>query len=336
MDAGRHRVACIAFDGLAPFELGTVAEVFAIPRPELAVEWWYTFTLCAQTPGTHRVVGGFDIVVRHGLDAVRQADTVIVPSVPDVHGDISPEVVEALRAAHQRGARMVSICSGAFALAAAGLLDDKEATTHWRHAALLQQRYPQVRVNAAVLYVDNTSVLTSAGTTAGIDLCLHLVRRDHGAQTASRVARRMVVAAHREGGQAQFIEQPVVEAPRDDPIASAMRYALDHLGQRLSVGHLADTTHLSVRQFERRFLTATGASPGRWLTEQRIQAGMRMLESANLSIDAVARRVGLTPAGFRHHFHSALGVSPSAYRRSFRNPYSPSTQGQDDHDSERS
>ncbi|MFF2042698.1 helix-turn-helix domain-containing protein [Kitasatospora sp. NPDC058170] len=314
----QHRIACLAFDGMAPFELATVAEVFAVPRPELDVDWWYRFELCAETPGPHRVVGGFDIVVHHGLERLRYADTVVVPGVADVRREVSPTVLTALRDAHGRGARVVSICSGAFALAAAGLLDGREATTHWRHARLLQERHPEVTVNASVLYVDSGSVVTAAGTAAGIDACLHLVRRDHGAEVAARVARRMVVASHREGGQAQFAEHPVGRAPSDDPIGQAMRYALDGLQRRLTVDELAGVAHLSVRQFERRFADAAGLPPGRWITQQRIRAGAGLLESADHPIDAVAARVGLTVAGFRHHFREAMGVSPSAYRRQYR------------------
>ncbi|MFG3054566.1 helix-turn-helix domain-containing protein [Kitasatospora sp. NPDC048239] len=313
-----HRIACLAFDGMAPFELATVAEVFAVSRPELDVGWWYRFELCAEAPGPHRVVGGFDIVVHHGLDRLRHADTVIVPGVPDVRRDVSPPVLASLRDASARGARMVSICSGAFALAAAGLLDGKEATTHWRHAPLLQERHPEVKVNASVLYVDHGSVITAAGTAAGIDACLHLVRKDHGADIAARVARRMVVAAHREGGQAQFAEHPVGRAPSDDPIGRAMRYALDHLHRRLTVDELAVVAHLSVRQFERRFVEAAGLPPGRWITDQRIRAGAVLLESTDQPIDTVAGRVGLTVAGFRHHFRETMSISPSTYRRQFQ------------------
>jgi putative intracellular protease/amidase len=181
-DTRDHRVACLAFDGLAPFELGVAAEVFALARPELAVARWYEFALCAPEPGPLHVVGGFTVHAPHGLEALARADTVIVPGVPDPREDPPARVLDALRAAHARGARVVSICSGAFALAAAGLLDGLEAATHWRYAALLAERFPSVRVNADVLYLDAGSVLTSAGTAAGIDLCLHLVRRDHGAE----------------------------------------------------------------------------------------------------------------------------------------------------------
>ncbi|KUH39774.1 MULTISPECIES: DJ-1/PfpI family protein [Streptomyces] len=313
----RHRIACLAFDGMPPFELATVAEVFAVARPELDVDWWYRFEVCAEAPGPHRVVGGFDIVVHHGLDRLRHADTVIVPGVADVRRQVSPAVLDALRDAHARGARVVSICSGAFALAAAGLLDDKEATTHWRYARLLQERHPEVTVDASVLYVDHGSVITGAGTAAGIDVCLHLIRTDHGADIATRVARRMVVASHREGGQAQFAEHPVDKAPSDDPISNALRYALDHLHRRLTVDELAGIAHLSVRQFERRCVDTVGLPPGRWLTHQRIRTGATLLETADHPIDTVAGLVGLTVAGFRHHFREIMGVSPSAYRRQF-------------------
>ena len=317
--AGRdHRVVCLAFDGLAPFELGVAAEVFALARPELGVERWYEFALCAPQPGPLRVVGGFTVGAPHGLEALERADTVIVPGVPDPHADPPAPVLAALRAAHARGARVVSICSGAFALAAAGLLDGREAATHWRYAALLAERFPAVRVNADVLYLDAGSVLTSAGTAAGIDLCLHLIRRDHGAEVANRVARRMVVAAHRDGGQAQFIEAPVPSSEGDDPVGRAMEHALARLGEPLSVADLARTAHLSPRQLERRFRAATGTSPGRWLIGQRVQASLPMLESGAESVEAVAGAVGFTPAGYRRHFRARLGISPAAYRQRFR------------------
>ena len=313
-----HRVACLAFEGLAPFELGVAAEVFALPRPELGVERWYDFALCAERPGPLRVVGGFSVVVPHGLEAMERADTIVVPGVPDPHADPPEPVLAALRAAHARGARVISICSGAFALAAAGLLDGLEAATHWRYAALLAERFPAVRVNAEVLYLDAGSVLTSAGTAAGIDLCLHLVRRDHGAEVANRVARRMVVAAHRDGGQAQFIEQPVARAERDDPVGRAMAHALARLGEPLAVADLARSAHLSPRQLERRFRAATGTSPGRWLIGQRVQASLAMLESGTDSVEDVAGAVGFTPAGYRRHFRIRMGISPAAYRQRFR------------------
>ncbi len=313
-----HRVACLAFEGLAPFELGVAAEIFALARPELGVDRWYEFELCAPEPGPLRVVGGFSVVAPHGLEALARADTIVVPGVPDPHGDPPEAVLAALRAAHARGARVVSICSGAFALAAAGLLDGREAATHWRYASLLAERFPAVRVNAGVLYLDTGSVLTSAGTAAGIDLCLHLVRRDHGSEVANRVARRMVVAAHRDGGQAQFIERPVARAEGDDPVGRAMEHALERLAEPLSVTDLARSAHLSARQLERRFRAATGTSPGRWLIGRRVEASLAMLEAGAQSVEAVAAAVGLTPAGYRRHFRARMGISPAAYRQRFR------------------
>jgi AraC family transcriptional activator FtrA len=314
-----HRVAVLAFPGLAPFELGVATEVFALPRPELDVPWWYEFAVCAEEPGALDAVGGFQLVAPHGLDALAAADTVIVPGTADAHADPSAELLAALWTAHGRGARLVSICSGAFTLAATGLLDGREVATHWRYADLLQRRYPRLRVNADVLYVDGGDILTSAGTAAGIDLCLHLVRRDHGAEVANRVARRMVVAAHRAGGQSQFIEAPVAARIDDDPIAGVSAWALERLGEPLSVGALAARAHLSPRQFRRRFQAATGMSPADWLLHQRVHASLPLLESSDEPVEHVGRLVGFpTPAAFRRHFRRVVGVPPSAYRRAFR------------------
>jgi AraC family transcriptional activator FtrA len=313
-----HRVAVLAEPGLATFEVGVAAEVFALERPELDVPWWYAFALCAERPGPLPAVGGFTLVAPHGLDVLAAADTVVVPGQADPHGDPPPAVLDALRAAHGRGARLVAICSGAFTLAATGLLDGRRAATHWRYAELLARRFPRVEVDAAVLYVDEGDVLTSAGTAAGIDLCLHLVRRDHGAAVANRVARRMVVAPHRPGGQAQFVEAPVAPRGADDPVAAAMAWALEHLGEPVGVADLARRAHLSERQLARRFQAAAGTSPARWLLDQRIRASLPLLEAGELPVEDVGARVGLpAPAGFRRHFARAMGVAPSAYRRAF-------------------
>jgi AraC family transcriptional activator FtrA len=214
---------------------------------------------------------------------------------------------------------MVSICTGAFTLAGAGLLDGRTATTHWRHAALLARRHPRVAVAPDVLYVDGGDVLTSAGTAAGIDLCLHIVRRDHGAEAASALARRMVLAAHRDGGQAQFVERAVAPEVRDPAVAEAMRFARDHLAERLTVERLAARAHLSPRQLSRRFRAATGSSPGDWLLRERLDAGRAMLETGDEPIDEIARRAGLpNTSGFRRHFRAAFGVSPARYRQGYR------------------
>jgi AraC family transcriptional activator FtrA len=313
-----HQVVVLGFDGMAPFELGVAAEVFALPRPELDARWWYSFALCAERPGRLRAVGGFSLEVAHGLEALARADTIILPGTEDVHNDPSCELLDGLRNAHARGARLVSICSGAFVLAATGLLDGLPVATHWRYASLLQRRFPRVRVDRNVLYLDNDQILTSAGTAAGIDLCLHIVRRDHGADIANRVARRMVIAPHRDGGQTQFIERSVPAAADEDPIGSAITYALGHIDQPVEIETLARIAHLSPRQFSRRFVAATGTSPGQWLIQQRIDASLPMLERDLRGIETIAQVVGFTPANFRKHFRDLIGISPLAYRRQFQ------------------
>ncbi|MGW1172683.1 helix-turn-helix domain-containing protein [Kitasatospora sp. NPDC002543] len=319
-----HDIAVYAFPGMAPFELGVVIEVFGLARPELIgllAAPWYGLKVCADRPGTPLdAVGGFTLTARHGLDELAAADTVVVPGVPNAFsGEVSPGLVEALRTAHGRGARIVSICGGAFALAAAGLLDGREATTHWRYAELLQQRYPAVRVDPDVLYVDNGDVLTSAGSAAGIDLCLHLVRKDHGAKVANAVARRFVVAPHRNGGQAQFIEAAVHPVEEDeDGIARSMRWALDHLSSPLTVSLLARAARMSDRSYLRHFTARTGTSPMRWVVTQRIAASLELLESPEGTVEEIAAAVGFESAAtFRHHFGRVMRTSPTAYRRSF-------------------
>jgi AraC family transcriptional activator FtrA len=313
-----HKVAVHAYDGIAAFELGVAVEVFALPRPELDVAWWYDFALFAEEPRRLAAVGGFGLDVPHGLEALDDAGTVILLGSPDPHGDPPPALLDALRAAHARGARLVSICSGAFVLAAAGLLDGRRAATHWMYADLLAERYPRVEVDARVLYVDGDDVLTSAGTAAGIDLCLHLVRRDHGAEVANRVARRMVVAPHRTGDQAQYVDAPVGPCPQDDPVSAVMQWALERLDQRIGVPEMARAAHLSTRSLTRRFAAATGTSPARWLLAQRIAAGAELLERTDTPVEDVGALVGLpSPAAFRRHFARQLGVAPSVYRRTF-------------------
>lgn len=323
---GDHLVAVLACEGLAAFELGVTVEVFALPRPELDVERWYEFALCAEKPGPLRAIGGFEVCVPHGLEVLDRAATVIVAGVPDVRGDVSQDITTALRDAHRRGARMVSICSGAFVLAAAGLLDGRRAATHWRYAQLLARRFPRVAVDAGVLFVDDGDVLTSAGTAAGIDLCLHLVRMDHGAAVANEVARRMVVPPQRQGGQAQYIVAPVPEVD-DDPVAETMDWALSRLAEPLTVRDLARRAHLSDRQYSRRFAAATGTTPGRWLAEARIRASLPLLERSTTTVEDVGRRVGMpAPAGFRRQFSRVMGVPPSAYRQTFRGTETPTDQ----------
>ncbi|MEV4559984.1 helix-turn-helix domain-containing protein [Kitasatospora sp. NPDC049285] len=318
-----HTVALYAFAGMAPFELGVVVEVFALARPELAgllAAPWYDVKVCAERPGHPlEAVGGFSLTPRHGLDELAAADTVVVAGVPDPYRGAPDPLVAALRTAYRRGARIVSICSGAFALAAAGLLDGRPATTHWRYAELLRSRHPAVLVDPDVLYVDDGQVLTSAGSAAGIDLCLHLVRLDHGAKVANTVARRFVVPPHRDGGQAQFIEaavRPVAEP--EDGVARSMRWALEHLARPLTVPLLARAAGMSDRSYLRHFTARNGVSPMRWVATQRIAASLPLLESAEGSVEEIAAAVGFESAAtFRHHFGRTMRTSPTAYRRTF-------------------
>ncbi|MEV4820690.1 transcriptional regulator FtrA [Micromonospora sp. NPDC049274] len=316
--AAGHRVALLAYPGMSMFESGIVTEVFGLPRPEFDVDW-YDLVVCAERPGSVPVVGGASLHTPYGLVELAAAQTVIVPGVPDVTADPAPEVVSALLRAHQRGARIMSICSGAFALAGAGLLDGRRATTHWQYAELLAQRYPRVEVDPDVLYLDDGDLLTSAGSAAGLDLCVHVVRRDHGAAIANAVARRLVIPPHRDGGQAQFVEAPVTTEPDDDRLASSIDWALAHLADPLTVAQLAGQAHMSPRTYLRHFARATGSSPIRWLIDQRIRASLALLEETDAPVEQIAGSVGFdSPVTYRHHFGRVMLTSPSAYRRAFR------------------
>jgi AraC family transcriptional activator FtrA len=314
----RPTIAVLAYAGMSAFETGIVTEVFGLPRPELDVPW-YELAICAERPGPVPMIGGAHLHTPYGLDVFARAETVVVPGVPDVYAEPSPELVAALRLARRRGARVVSICSGAFALAGAGLLDGRPATTHWRYAPLLRQRYPLVKVDADVLYIDDGDILTSAGSAAGLDLCVHLVRRDLGPAVANAVARRLVIPPHRDGGQAQFIETPVPADPEDDRIARSMTWAVAHLTEPVTVAALARVAHMSTRSYLRHFARCSGTSPIRWLVAQRVQASLALLEAGTTPVEQVAALVGFeSPTTFRHHFTRAMHTSPSAYRRAFR------------------
>ncbi|MET8120623.1 transcriptional regulator FtrA [Micromonospora sp. NPDC005189] len=316
--AAGHRVAVLAYPGMSVFETGIVTEVFGLPRPELNVDW-YDLVVCAERPGPVPIVGGASLHTPYGLAALAAAQTVIVPGVPDVTADPSSELVSALLRAHRRGARIMSICSGAFALAGAGLLDGRRATTHWQYAELLARRYPRVEVDPDVLYLDDGDLLTSAGSAAGLDLCVHVVRRDHGAAIANAVARRLVIPPHRDGGQAQFVEAPVSTDPDDDRIAGSIDWALAHLAEPLTVAQLAGQAHMSPRTYLRHFARATGTSPIRWLIDQRVRTSLALLEETDAGVEQIAGAVGFdAPVTYRHHFGRVMLTSPSAYRRAFR------------------
>ncbi|MET7418476.1 helix-turn-helix domain-containing protein [Dactylosporangium sp. NPDC005555] len=315
-------VSVLAYPGMSAFETGIVTEVFGLPRPEFDRPW-YRLVVCAPSDAPVPMIGGATLSTPFGLADFAAAGTVIVPGVADVHRDPPAAVLDALRAAHARGARILSICSGAFALAAAGLLDGRRATTHWRYADLLQRRFPSVRVDPDVLYLADGDVWTSAGSAAGLDLCLHVVRADHGAAVANAVARRLVVQPHRDGGQAQYIETPMPATGSlpsgDDRISRSVGWALEHLAEPLSVDVLARQAHMSPRTYLRHFTRVTGTSPIRWLIRQRVQASLALLESTDTPIERIAAAVGFdTPVTYRHHFAGTMRTSPSAYRQAFR------------------
>ncbi|MGC9380640.1 GlxA family transcriptional regulator [Streptomyces sp. MH13] len=307
-----HHVVALALPGVVAFDLATPAQVFGAPgSPGL-----YRFSLCAAEAGPVTTSTGFDLVAPRGLDALGEADTIIVPGYEPHDPPVQP-VTEALHTAAARGARVVSVCTGAFALAAAGLLDGRRATTHWLDASDLSHRYPAVEVDPAPLYIDADSVLTSAGFSAGIDLCLHLVREDLGADTAAELARRLVVPAHREGNQAQYISRPL---PADGTgMADVCAWALQHLDHQLTVADLARRASLSPRSFARRFTAETGTTPLRWINTQRLQQARRLLETTDLSVEEIAHRAGLgTATNLRLHLAREARTTPTAYRRTFQ------------------
>jgi transcriptional regulator GlxA family with amidase domain len=309
-----HHIAVLALDTVVAFDLAIPAQIFGHQDERHR----YKVSICAERPGPVATSTGFDIVARAGLPTVRRADTVIVPGFEHTEAQVPPAVVAALRAANRRGARMISICTGAFALAVAGVLDGRRATTHWRHAAELHRRHPEIDLDPGVLYVDEGRVLTSAGVAAGIDLCLYVVARDHGAAAANAIARRMVVAAQRGGGQAQFVERSVPE-PADDSLRQTRAWMLDRLDRPLSVAEMARHAMRSERSFARHFRAETGTTPLRWLHEQRILHARRLLEETDLPIEAVAARSGFGSATtLREHFGRAVHTTPTAYRRTFR------------------
>jgi AraC family transcriptional activator FtrA len=309
-------VVALVYDGLCAFEFSCATEVFALPRPELG-PGWYRFETCAMKG--RRIAGqyGLSIEVAGGMSRLAAAGTIIIPGWRGVGVPVPARIINALRSAHSRGARLLSICSGSFVLAATGLLDGKRATTHWRYADELQRRHPNIQVDPNVLYVDEGQILTSAGSAAGLDLCLHLVRRDYGPAVANQVARRLVIPPHRDGGQAQFLERPVDRRER-----GSLSALLDKMARRVSeplrIAQLARLAAMSERTFMRRFRAATGLTPADWITRMRVDRARELLEDTELSIDHIAARTGLGAATtLRHHFRRKVGVSPLEYRRQF-------------------
>jgi transcriptional regulator GlxA family with amidase domain len=311
-------VAVVAFDGISPFHLSVPCLVFGndfsgegVPRFKLLV--------CAEKPGSLQTTAGFSIAVQHGLGVLAKAQTVVVPSWRDPMERPPEALLKALQAAHRRGARIVGLCLGAFVLAEAGLLDGRPATTHWALASAFAARYPRVELQPDVLYVDDGDVLTSAGTAAAIDCCLHLLRKEHGAEVANRMARRMVVAPQRQGGQAQYVEQPLPATASGHRLSAILAWVQENLDQGHSLDALARRALMSRRTFTRHFRQITGTTVGRWLTSQRLALAQRQLESTDRSMDQIALDAGFGSAvSLRQHFAATLGTSPSTYRREFR------------------
>ncbi len=310
-----HRVIALVRPVQSTFELGCAAEVFGTVRD--GVPQYYEFDVCTETPGPVPTTAGYAMSVPRGLSALASADTVIIPGWRPLDAPLSPRVRRALLRAHARGARLVTICSGVFALAQTGLLDGRSATTHWAGADRLQRAFPRVRVEPDRLYVDHGDVATSAGAGAGIDLCLHLVRRDHGAAHAALLARHMVMPPHRDGGQNQFVPP----APPAEALDGLLDWAGERLGTPLSVTDLAARLNVSPRTLARRFQEQLGMSPGAWLLSRRVAEARRLLEDTDLPVEAIAARVGLTSAvNLRRRFRDQVGTTPGAYRRAFRSP----------------
>jgi AraC family transcriptional activator FtrA len=312
----RHKVVALAYDELCTFEFGCTVELFALPRPELPVSW-YEFAVCAAERGPLRAAGGILVRVPHSLRLLDSADTIVIPGWRALEERPSELLLTKLRRAFERGARLCSICSGVFLLAAAGLLDGRRATTHWRYAAALAARYPGIRVEPNALYVDEGRVLTSAGSAAGLDMLLHLVRCDFGARIANQVAQRLVIPPHREGDQAQFVPRPLAQDGRGR-LARLMDFVRAQPAAPHTLASLAQRAAMSPRTLQREFHAATGMAPYEWLVAERIERARELLETTRLPAPVVAARAGLGSAeSLRHHFRQRVGTTPAAYRRRF-------------------
>src|SRR5499427_2351710 len=311
-----HKVVALAYDQLCTFEFGCTVELFALPRPELRVPW-YEFVVCALERGPLRAAGGIEVRVRHPLRLLDSADTIVIPGWRDPAEKPPPALLAALRRAFARGARLCSICSGVFVLAAAGVLDGRRATTHWRYVAELAARYPRILVEPNALYMDEGRVLTSAGSAAGLDMLLHLVRSDFGARIASQGAQRLVRPPHRDGGQAQVVPRPLAADGRGR-LARLMDFVRARPGEAHTVASLAARAAMSPRTLQREFTASTGLAPHRWLVAERIERAKELLETTRLTAQGIAARVGLGSAeSLRHHFRRRVGTTPGQYRRRF-------------------
>jgi len=317
MMSKRPHVAILAYDQLCMFEFGIAVEVFGLPRPEFAELDWYTWEIVGIEPGQYRSMGRLTVAAEHGLGRLASADLIVVPGWRGAQAPVPQPLIDALQAAHARGARIATLCSGVFVPARAGLLDGKRATTHWRYAATLAAECPDITVEPDILYVEDDNVLTAAGSAAGIDLCLHIVRSDFGRDVANTVARRLVLPAHRDGGQAQFIARPVAAERRGriGPLLDTLREQLD---EPWTIARMADLAALSERSLIRHFRETTGLSPLNWLIAERVERVKELLESTSSSLDDIATATGFgTQATLRHHFRTKTGTSPMAFRKAF-------------------
>ncbi|MBL4787324.1 MAG: transcriptional regulator FtrA [Cohaesibacteraceae bacterium] len=312
-----HNVVALVYDGLCTFEFGIVSEVFGLKRPEIKGPW-YRFNSVAFDEGPLRAAGGLVFSATGTRTDFARADTIIVPGWCGKDIPVPENICQALRKAHKRGARIVSICSGIYVLAAAGLLDGRKATTHWRYVEDFSAKYPDVEIEPDSIYVGDGSIITSAGSSAGIDICLHIVRSDHGSKIANSVARRLVMHAHRQGGQAQFIEQPLPNENEADRLSGTLSHIRKHLDQNHNVTSLAQLSGMSARTFQRRFRALTGLPVGHWMTQERLTRACTLLETTKASLEQIASAVGVPNIeNLQYHFRNKFGVSPGQYRKRF-------------------
>jgi AraC family transcriptional regulator, transcriptional activator FtrA len=311
-----HLVAALAYDGLCTFEFGCAVEVFGLDRTELGVDW-YRFEVCSIERTPIRALGGIRVVTRHGINLLDRADTIVIPGWRDIDDPPPTALLRKLQRAHTRGARLCTICSGVFVLAAAGLLTGMSVTTHWRYADALARRYPELTIAPNALYVDNGQIITSAGSAAGLDMMLHLVKRDYGARIANRVAQRLVIPPHRDGGQAQFLPRPV---PSDDGtrIAHVLEWARANIQRPLTLRSMAQHAGVSTRTLQRQFVESTGMAPGEWLIKERVAVAKELLELGRDRVSDIATHAGFgSEESLRRHFKLIVGVAPNTYRSQF-------------------
>ena len=310
-------VVALIYDGLCTFEFGIVAEIFGLRRPELGREL-YRFSSVALEEGPVHAAGGLTVTATAMVEELQHADIIVIPGWHGKDEMVPDQFNETLREARQRGTRLLSICSGAYVLAAAGLLSGRKATTHWRYADDLQKKYPDIDVCADDLYIDEGDIITSAGSSAGIDACLHIVRGDYGAKIANSVARRLVMHAHRQGGQAQFIEQPLPKSPENHRLAQLMEYVRSHLADVHHITNMAERTGLTARTFQRRFLAYNGIPAMQWLTQERVARACHLLETTNMNVEGISTAVGFGNAEtLRYHFRQQMHITPLDYRKRF-------------------